>query len=423
MGKNGMESTIMTVMLGELVNVDKMAACIAKKYISLRVNDDDKNMAVLCYTRRAQWKGMWTRETLTSRGLIVTTSSGWPSADDHDGLVNALSTAKVMSRGMSKFFTLEQAQDSDYGSMKLMDDDENLIVDKPVKIELDSPAIISDKLDGMLGVSYIASDGMIALASKASFDYKDCVRGTRLLRSNHDAKGMADAFDSGVYQGKTPIFEIIMEDSMIDEDKRHVCSYDYSDPVFLGMVDDATGRWEPAVEYVDYADRFGLRTPEPMIGTLRGALKLPDLDDHEGVVVTISNTDGSQTMMKVKYPRFLKLQQLKNRSHKSEITRWMRSLTFGDLKAINGPDDVPLSTIMRVNYDGIEWSGSDVKTRVRSMIWRKYVDVLKKSMIDIGITPSDAMRLNDGEMLKNKKWRRTLNDLHYYSNGGKHEKA
>lgn len=298
----------MTVMLGELVSIDKMAACIAKKHISLRVNDDDKNMAVLCYTRRAQWRIMWTREALTSRGLIVTTSIRWPSTCDHDGLVKSLSTAKVMSRCMSKFFALEQEQDSDYGSMELMDDD-------------------------------------------------------------------------------------------------------------------ATGRWEPAVECVDYADRFGLKTPEPMIRTLRGALKLPDLDDHEGVVVTISNTDGSQTMMKVKYPRFLKLQQLKNRSHKSEITRWMRSLTFGDLKEINGPDDVPLPTIMGINYDDIEWSGSDVKTRVRNMIWRKYVDVLKKSMIDIGITPSDAMRLNDGEMLKDKKWRRMLNDLHYYSNGGKHEKA
>lgn len=409
----------MSVMLRDLVGIDEMLTCIVKKYISLRLNENDKSMAILCYTKRAQWKGMWTKETLTARGLIVTTDGGWPEINDHDALKRALSAAKIMSRGMPKFFTLEQAQDSDYGSMKLMDDDENLVVKEDVKIEFNSPAVISNKLDGMLGVSYIAPDGMIALASKASFDYKDCMKGTELLRKNHDARGMAAAFGSGDYKDKTPIFEIIMEDSMLDEDKRHVCSYDYSDPVFLGMVDNATGRWEPAVEYVDYADRFGLRTPDPMVGTLAGALKLPDLNDHEGVVVTISNTDGSQTMMKVKYPRFLKLQQLKNRSHKTEITRWMRNLTFGDLNSINGPDDIPLSEIMGVDYDSMDWSGSDVQTRVRNMIWRKYVEVLKDNMLETGITPTASMRLNDNEVLKKKKWKKTLNDLHYYSNTNK----
>lgn len=401
----------MTVRMTDIVDTDAMARMIRDKYIMVRPNENNDHMAILCYSSKAQWNGVWTRETLTARGLIATTDRAWPDKDHVDDMRKALDAATIMSRGMPKFFTLEQAN-SEYGSVKLMDDDENIIVEDAPVIDENAPAIISDKLDGSLGVAYVANDGLIALSSKGSFSVPECLTGTECLRKNHDGRGMAEEFNRG--NDMTPLFEVIIRDSEMDELRRHVCSYDYTDPVFIGMIDNRTGRWEPAVKHMDYARKYGLRTPWSETGTLRTAMELPDLDDHEGVVVTISNDDGSQTMLKVKHPRFLTLQALKNRSHKQEITRWLRSLTFDDLRAMDSPDDIPLDSIMGVDYTDIKWSGSNVTERAKDMIWRKYVSRLREGMAGLDPQPDGKARLEQA-VKGNRQWRKLLNELHYYA--------
>lgn len=68
----------MTVRMTDIVDTDAMARMIRDKYIMVRTNEDNDHMAILCYSSKAQWNGVWTRER--------DTDGQRPDSDDRQAL-------------------------------------------------------------------------------------------------------------------------------------------------------------------------------------------------------------------------------------------------------------------------------------------------------------------------------------------------
>lgn len=87
--------------------------------------------------------------------------------------------------------------------------------------------------------------------------------------------------------------------------------------VFLGLLNNETGRWIPAAclandwETADtkasiIPTTFNFQVPEVYSAyTLEEALQLPEISGREGLVVTMNHSDGTQDLYKIKYSFYL----------------------------------------------------------------------------------------------------------------------
>jgi RNA ligase len=205
--------------------------------------------SILNYTNKAQVNNIWTRATKTLRGVIF-----------HRG------TLEVLARPFPKFFNVGQ---------------------EPAKHRRwreDEQVIVTDKLDGSLGILYpdpvTARRGKpLAIATRGSFTSDQAIHATALLRVKHP--------DFVPHPGKTYLFEIIYPENRI------VVNYgDLNDLVLLGVIDIETGisydvsdspagRWGWAGPIVDRA---------PYV-RYRDALAAPPRPGAEGMVVHFLESD------------------------------------------------------------------------------------------------------------------------------------
>lgn len=312
-----------------IANPQSMCRDILSGYIRIGYRNDNHHV-ILCYTSKTQITGHWVNDTtLIARGLVLSVKDANKletavNRNDSNECLEQLENAIVVARGMKKFFTVE-ASTSDWGKTKLVDDDENVTINNHAVIDWDSPASVSDKLDGALGIGVIVNDDGhkdMIITTKGSFTSDEALAGTAYLHDNHDVKAFVNLMLSKL-DGLTPLFEIIMPGS------NHIVNYgSLADACFLGFVDNITGEWIPAA-LIDYDQRtqhaitldkmtheFGFKVPEVyQARNLMEALLMPSIDNHEGMVVTISKNEADMTpqrMFKIKYPSFLMLQRLRN---------------------------------------------------------------------------------------------------------------
>lgn len=366
------ESGSTVVHLADLCDVDAMRKLINDGYVSVGPGPDGSGLAVLSYTLKTQYSGMWTPETKMARGLVVKMHGDHKGRLSRDEVAAGLNDATVVARGMSKFFTVHMAQ-SDWGktkTMTLVDDDEGVTVGEAPVIDFDAPAYVSDKLDGSLGIGVVTDDG-IMVTSRATFDSTEAKLGSRLLKGYDDEK-LSKLFH-GRLRGTTPLFETI------DKNGWHVVEYSTDDVVFLGLMDNKTGRWTPAEavgdvygsdvadalidpdrvgEYSgdyaatetarhspdgDDARRFAIPAPSKT-HTLREALDMVEGDQEktndEGVVVTIRKPDGGQDMYKIKYAGFYAANHVKRRGGfaLSDVVAGVGAMSVDDLMEGELPD-------------------------------------------------------------------------------------
>lgn len=341
--------------LNELTDLRRFASDLHDGWIGASQNDD-KHLIVFCYTKRTQFAGHWIADTtLLARGLVVRlTDAGvriyeklhiqWNDASIDD-IALMFDDALVVSRGMRKFFTVDAAN-SDWGKLKLVDDDEGVTVADDVSIDYNAPASVADKLDGALGIGVRVNDDYV-IATKGSFRSDESIEGTVFMRTKHDSRGFADFMDKNL-PGFTPLFEIIAPGDF------HVVQYGkLADIVFLGLLENATGWWIPAALLgVDErtADRnaalipgkFGFITPEIYSAkTLGEALQLPAIANHEGMVATLDGT-VKQDMFKIKYPLFLMLQRLKNSTSDKALREFIGNMNTDEIMHgnVNGLADM-----------------------------------------------------------------------------------
>lgn len=345
-------------MLEQLTDVKRFAKDLKEGWIFTSRYEANPHYIVACYSKRTQFAGHWVQDTtLLARGLVLKlTDAGMDAYEsitrpyavdadtgeriggsrayadaDVDDIAAMLEGAAAAGRGMRKFFTVEAAT-SGWGSIKLVDDDEDVTVEDDVSIDYDAPASVADKLDGALGVGTII-DGDYVIGTKGSFRSDEAIEGNGIMHAKHDSKAFAKFMLDNGLGGFTPLFEIITPNHF------HVVEYgDMDDIVMLGLLHRATGRWIPSALLATdrmtagtnaamIPGRFGFATPDVYnANTLGEALMRPALDNHEGMVVTLEGEGMRQDMFKIKYPMFLMLQRMKHGMSQKAVRDFVKAM-------------------------------------------------------------------------------------------------
>lgn len=226
---------------------------------------------ILNYTEKAVFEKHWTPVTLNCRGLII----------DND--------FRVIARPFPKFFNHSEHENDVLGHLPTLD--------------LHAEVLVSDKLDGSLGILYRLPDESYAIATRGSFTSPQALHATEVWKKRYSH------LDAVVPTDVTLLFEIIYPENRI------VCDYEGQDDLFLlGGVELETGRvFGPAV------GRTWCRFPDPTVhypgpmaavfgySTLADALSAEPRPGAEGLVVTFVN-DG--TMVKIKQEDYIILHKL-----------------------------------------------------------------------------------------------------------------
>ena len=247
--------------LYDLIDVDHLTTAVSEGYIRSREHPDNPNLVILNYTEKAQYEKVWTPATRQCRGLIVDRVSG-----------------NVLARPFDKFFNVgEHVHPDGYYELREM---------------RDAAAVTCvDKMDGSLGILYMAPDGLPAIATRGSFTSDQAQHATALLRERYS--------DLQPSVGLTYLFEIIYPENRI------VLDYgDLDDLVLLGARNIETGRLHgPEASAIWRGPRAEVLPPT----TFAEALAFGDRTNREGLVVTFEATG---LMVKIKQEDYVRLHKL-----------------------------------------------------------------------------------------------------------------
>lgn len=210
-------------------------------------------------TSKVQFKKVWNPVTRASRGLIVEGATG-----------------EILARPFAKFFGWSEFSPEQQGEL----------------LARDEKVLVSDKLDGSLGILYVDPHyGEAKIATRGSLGGKHAVAATALYREQFEGKW-------NPLPGYTYLFEILMPGAGI------VISYGESTLALIGRVDIATGKSAPLSEIDEWPFRRAEVFP---YGTLKEAIEAPERPLAEGVVVHFLESD---LRVKIKYDEFVRLHRI-----------------------------------------------------------------------------------------------------------------
>ena len=238
-------------LLGDLVDAALLADAVERGLVSVRAEGP---LRIYNYTPRATYDRAWNEATLTCRGLIV---------DDTD---------RVVARPFPKFFGPSEP-------------------DAPAVPE-GRPMVVTEKLDGSLGIAYHHPDGGIRLATRGSLSSDQAVEATRIWGEKYAEVG----FPPGV----TPLFEIIYPANRIVTDYG-----DMRDLVLLAVIDVHTGADLPP-EVVDWPGPRALRHEFGSLAELLGHVSSSQESAREGYVVRFdTGPHAPHVRLKLKFPAYV----------------------------------------------------------------------------------------------------------------------
>lgn len=271
----------MTTTLADLFDLSLFEEMRDGGYIRVQ-HHPDLPLHIANYAEKAQYEHVWNAATLTCRGLIF----------DDEGTVKA--------RPYRKFFNYGDEQNTG-------------------PLDLGAPVVVTDKLDGSLGISYPTPDGP-AIATRGSFTSDQAVHATHLLRRKYP--------DFRPDPGFTYLWEIVFPANRI------VLDYgDLDDLILHGVVSINLGSvwradWSP--EWTGPRAQF---MPHP---TLADALAAAPRPNAEGMVVRYADSD---LMVKIKQEDYVALHRIVTGLNARTIWEWLGAgKTVGDLCATI-PDD------------------------------------------------------------------------------------
>lgn len=189
----------MTLTLETLFPDPEPCSCVAEASLAERVAGGyvrgqmhpEGRLRIFNYSEKAAYEGVWDKVTTTCRGLIVDNETG-----------------EVRARPFAKFFN--------YGQ------------NGAPALALDAPVMVTDKMDGSLGITYWDGEGW-AIATRGSFVSEQAIHATEVLRTRYPT------FQPPT--GKTVLFEIVYPANRIVVDYGQL-----DDLVLLGSVNIETGR-------------------------------------------------------------------------------------------------------------------------------------------------------------------------------------
>jgi RNA ligase len=173
---------------------ERLEVLVAEGWLSSQ-RHPDADLWIYNYTKRTQYEGHWTEETLVCRGLIL----------DRAG--------EVVARGFSKFFN--------YPSPEVP------------SLPAESSFVVTEKIDGSLGILYYL-DGQACIATRGNFTSEQAREGTAMIRE-YEIERVA---------GVTPLFEIVYPRNRI------VVDYgDRRELTLLAAICNETGADKPLPRY------------------------------------------------------------------------------------------------------------------------------------------------------------------------------
>lgn len=291
--------------LNDYLDTELLQKMIKEEFVTQSFHPDDPDLSVLCYSRTAQQTGTWNDVTKKARGLIVQSSS----SDFRDGV--------VIQRPWEKFFTLSQIE-----SGWALGDEENETSASNVMslIDFNAPAEVTDKMDGNMGVLYLAPNGRPALSTKGSFRSEQALDYTKLLQKNEKMYHAAQDLLTS-HPDTTFVFETVGI-------KEHeiVLSYDREDIAMIGAIRKDNGLYLSTSDFDDKWASKGLSVAEKMPAkTLGEAFALPNREGREGVVVRIMSDDPEKQMqIKIKQEDYLVMHKLRTNFSKKMVREVLR---------------------------------------------------------------------------------------------------
>ncbi|NMO51998.1 2'-5' RNA ligase [Actinoplanes sp. TBRC 11911] len=243
--------------LYDVLDMADLTNAILNRLVRAQDHPDDPGLRILNYTELcAVTPGAWNRTTLACRGLIYRPG-----------------TLEVVARGFDKFFNYGQAG-------------------APL-IEPSASVVVSDKLDGSLGIIYPAPDGGWAVATRGSFASEQALHATQLLRTRYpDYRPQPDI---------TTLVEIIYPGNRI------VVDYAGMDDLVLIGGQPAYGRPIPPAAMAMISGWPGLVAHTMNAFTFGEALALPPRPNAEGIVV---HDTVSGAMVKIKQDDYVALHKI-----------------------------------------------------------------------------------------------------------------
>jgi RNA ligase len=263
----------------EVIDTSVYDAAVDAGYVKTQ-SHPDVAYTIHNYTDACTWDQAWDEATLNCRGLITDNVTG-----------------TIVARGMPKFFNSDQEQ--------------------APRFHLDDEVIVSDKMDGSLGILYYLPDFTEAIATRGSFMSEQAEWGTRWWRENRPPLALV--------AGETYLFEIIYPENRI------VVDYGGKEGlVFLGTVNNETGRFTPGwVPETDCAPRYSY-------ATWGQVLSAPERSNAEGFVVT-RKSDGA--MVKVKYEDYKRLHKYMTRVTERHVWECLVEERSLEMEFAGAPDE------------------------------------------------------------------------------------
>jgi RNA ligase len=222
-------------------------------------------LRIFNYTAKCQWEREWNGITKKCRGLIVR----------NDG--------EVIARPFPKFFNYEEHLQEVNG---LLQDGASVTPNPP--FDMNEPAIVTDKMDGSLGILYPAERGW-AIATRGSFTSDQAIAGTELLHERPEWEPAEDC---------TYLFEIIYPENRI------VVKYDFPELVLLDVIETSTGLRARDSAWAQYRGPVATQFDH---ATLAEALAEPPRENAEGMVIYFPSTN---TRIKLKQADYVALHRI-----------------------------------------------------------------------------------------------------------------
>lgn len=231
--------------------VDLFWDMVESGYIRVQTHPEFPELRIANYAEKTVFDREWNEATRASRGLIFN-----------------IDTGDVLARPFPKFFNYGEAD--------------------AAKIELADEVWVSDKMDGSLGIIYVAPDDSVRVATRGSFASDQALHATRVLNEKYPE--WVSMFRSMTHQ-HTPLVEIIYPENRI------VCDYGSQDDlVLLGWIHVASGNyysssegfWDgPRARSFDFDNFSQVLAAAPRPGAEGFVVYSPRLDDW----VKIKQTD------------------------------------------------------------------------------------------------------------------------------------
>lgn len=234
-------------------------------YIRVQKHPRFGNLEIANYTEAAVFDKEWNDVTLQCRGLIYD-----------------VTTNKVLARPFRKFFNHNESTAPSIG--------------------LHAPVIVTDKMDGSLGILYWTPEHRWAIATRGSFDSPQARHATAVFQARYE-NYMGASWGFNPPKGITYLFEIVYPENRI------VVDYGSTDDlILLGAVDIATGRnISPEAVQRSTCPWPGPVTETFTFNTYGQALAAPPRAGKEGYVVHDLRTDER---VKIKQEDYVVLHRL-----------------------------------------------------------------------------------------------------------------